>query len=142
MKTAGVVKLLIIVINMIIIFVLPWPIEPEGLLTSPTIPFVFMSVVIPCFYLLVRKEKKENLKWPNWNVNLFNPQGIAPFGNVDFFGVSFTTIGLAMVVSNKLNYNVISQVGLTSISFGLGILSGLILTIVIGKKIRRLGTDV
>lgn len=140
MKTTGIIKLSILVINVVIIFALPWPNEPDELLTSPTIPFLFMSSVIPIYYLTIRKEKKENLNWPSWNTSLFNPS--IPFGNVDFFGTMFSSVGLAMIVSNKINYDVISQAGLTSVSFGLGILFGLLMTLIIGKRLNRLKTDV
>jgi hypothetical protein len=140
MKTTGIIKLSILVINVVIIFSLPWPNEPNGFLTSPTIPFLFMTILIPIYYLTIRKEKRENLKWPSWNTRLFNPN--IPFGNVDFFGTMFASVGLAMIVSNKINYDVISQVGLTSVSFGLGILFGLLMTLIIGKRLNGLKTNV
>jgi len=71
MRTAGFIKLLIIGVNTVLIFILPWPSEPEALLTSPILPFVVITGLIPGYYLLIRKEKKEKLKWPNWNTNLF-----------------------------------------------------------------------
>jgi hypothetical protein len=136
MKTTGLIKFLIIGINATLIFVLPWPSEPEGLLTSPILPFVFMIALIPSYYLLLRKEKMERLKWPNWNSNLFNPKGDTALENVDFFGILFTIIGLSMIISNKMNYDEISKIGLTSISFGLGVLLGLLLTVKIGQRIN------
>ena len=134
MKTTGLIKLLIIVVNVILIFVLPWPSEPEGLLTSPILPFVLMTGFIPAYYVFMRKEKKERLKWPSWNTNLFNPKGDTAFGNIDFFGTLFAVIGLSMIVSNRVNYDELSKVGMTSVSFGLGILSGLLLTIKLGQR--------
>ncbi|HEY3402459.1 MAG TPA: hypothetical protein VGK59_03670 [Ohtaekwangia sp.] len=134
MKTTGLIKFLIIVVNATLIFVLPWPSEPEGLLTSPILPFVLMTGLIPGYYVFMRKEKKERLKWPNWNTNLFNPKGDTALGNIDFFGTLFAVIGLSMIVSNKVNYDELSKVGMTSVSFGLGILSGLLLTIKFGQR--------
>lgn len=136
MKTTGLIKLLIIGINATLMFVLPWPSEPDGLLTSPILPFVIMTGLIPGYYLFLRKEKKERLKWPNWNTNLFNPKGDTALGNVDFFGTLFAIIGLSMIISNKMNYDEISKIGVTSVSFGLGILFGLLLTIKIGQRIK------
>ena len=78
----------------------------------------------------------ERLKWPNWNSNLFNPKGDTALENVDFFGILFTIIGLSMIISNKMNYDEISKIGLTSISFGLGVLLGLLLTVKIGQRIN------
>jgi hypothetical protein len=140
MKTTGVIKIAILIFNVVVIFALPWPNEPDEMLTSPTIPFLFMAIVVPVYYLIVRKEKKANLKWPHWNTSLFNPD--IPFGNVDFFGIMFASVGLAMIVSNKINYDVVSQAGLTSVSFGLGILFGLLMTLIIGKRMDRFRTDV
>jgi hypothetical protein len=136
MKTTGLTKLLIIGVNIILIFTLPWPSEPDALLMSSILPFVAMTGIIPGYHLLIRKEKKEKLKWPNWNINLFNPQGDTALGNIDFFGILFATIGLSMIINNKINYNELSKVGMTSVSFGLGILCGLFLTIKIGHRIQ------
>lgn len=136
MKTTGLIKFLIIGVNATLIFALPWPSEPDGLLTSPILPFVVMTGLIPGYYLLVRKEKKERLKWPTWNTNLFNPKGNTALGNIDFFGILFAIIGLAMIISNKMNYDEVSKIGLTSVSFGLGTLFGLLLTIKIGQKTK------
>ena len=141
MKATGIIKILIIVFNAISIFALPWPLEPEGLLISPAIPFILVSTFIPAYYLIIRKVRRENLKWPRWNTNLFDPKGQPPFGNVDFFGALFTIIGLTMSVSNKLNYNVGSKVGFTSLSFGLGILFGLFLTIILGRRTKSIKFD-
>lgn len=134
MKTAGLIKLLIIGVNVILSFLLPWPIEPDGLLTSPMLPFVIMICLIPGYYLLIRKEKKERLRWPDWNSSLFNPTATTAFENIDFFGILFATIGLSMIISNKVNYDETSKVGLTAVSLGLGILCGLRLTIKIGQR--------
>jgi hypothetical protein len=101
----GLIKILIIGVNATLIFVLPWPSEPDGLLTSPVLPFVVMTGLIPGYYLLVRKEKKERLKWPTWNTNLFNPKANTALGNIDFFRILFVIIGLAMFISNKMNYD-------------------------------------
>lgn len=125
---------MIIVVNATLIFVLPWPNEPEGLLTSPILPFVVMTGLIPGHYAFMRKEKKERLKWPSWNTNLFNPKGVTALGNIDFFGILFAVIGLSMIISNKINYNELSKAGMTSVSFGLGILCGLLITVKIGQR--------
>jgi hypothetical protein len=142
MKTSGIIKLLLIVLNAILIFALPWPQEPDGLITSPTIPFLFMAIIIPAFYLLISKNKKKTLSWPNWNTSLFNPKSDTTFGNADFFGILFTVTGLAMIVSRKMNYDEVSHVGLTSVSFGVGILTGLLTTIIIGKRLNKSKNEV
>jgi hypothetical protein len=136
MKTTGIIKLLIIGVNTMLIFVLPWPSEPEALFTSPILPFVVMTGLIPGYYLLMRKEQKEKLKWPNWSTNLFNPKGNTALENIDFFGILFITIGLSMIISNEINYNELSKAGMTSVFSGLGILCGLFLTIKIGQRTK------
>jgi hypothetical protein len=61
MKTTGLIKFLIVGINATLIFVLPWPSEPDALLTSRILPFVVMTGLIPGYYIFMRKEKKDRV---------------------------------------------------------------------------------
>lgn len=89
-------------------------------------PLIFGSIAIPLIARLNAGLGREIIK-PTWNDNpltMKRPLSFFHFGS--FF---FLTVGLSMLVGTGIKFQTLSFFGLTAISFGLGILIGIWLTL-------------
>ncbi|MCL2247001.1 MAG: hypothetical protein FWC10_07815 [Lentimicrobiaceae bacterium] len=86
-------------------------------------PLIFGSIVTP---LLVRSRKDEIVK-PTWNDNpLVMKRPLASFQFGAFF---FLIVGISMLLGTGIKFQALNFFGLTSVSFGIGILIGIWLTL-------------
>jgi hypothetical protein len=89
-------------------------------------PLIFGSIAIPLIAKFNAGLGREIVK-PTWNDNpltMKRPLSLFHFGS--FF---FLTVGLSMLVGTGIKFQTLSFFGLTAISFGLGILIGIWLTL-------------
>ena len=89
-------------------------------------PLIFGSIAIPLIAKFNSGLGREIIK-PTWNDNpltLKRPLSFFHFGS--FF---FLTVGLSMLLGTGIKFQTLSFFGLTAISFGLGILIGIWLTL-------------
>lgn len=90
-------------------------------------PLIFGSIAIPLIAKFNGAVLGREIIKPNWNDNpltLKRPLTFFHFGS--FF---FLTVGLSMLLGTAIKFQTLSFFGLTAISFGLGILIGIWLTL-------------
>jgi hypothetical protein len=90
----------------------------QGLLMI-LMPLIFANVAIPLMAKFNAALGREIVK-PNWNDNpLTFKQPLAMF---DFFAYFFLTVGLSILIGTALKFHTLNNLGLTSISLGVGVL--------------------
>ena len=92
------------------------------------VPLVFGIVAIPFIAKFNEKILKRELTKPTWNDN---PLKLSrPLSFYHFMAFFFLTVGLSMIIGTAIGNQEISYLGLTSVSFGIGILIGIRLTLI------------
>ena len=119
-------------IVLLVIFCLPsifskMPPGNFGILYSVLPGLIFGSVMIPLFMLLNRSLFKKEYDKPSWNDNLFKKNKTLSWNQ--FFAFFFISIGFCITVKTAIHYKSLSEIGMTSLSFGLGILIGTYISI-------------
>ena len=92
------------------------------------IPLIFGSIAIPLIAKFNKAALGQEITKPTWNDNpmtLKRPLTFFYFGAFFFF----LTVGLSIIVGTVIKFQTLSFFGLTSISFGFGILIGIWLTL-------------
>ena len=122
----------------LIVFSLPNLVAPiganpqQGLVILILMPLIFGSIVIPLISKFNNALLGQEIAKPNWNDNPLIFKRLLSFF---YFGAFFfLTVGLSMLIGTAIKFQTISQFGLTSISFGIGILIGINLTLIWIKK--------
>ncbi|MCB0804124.1 MAG: hypothetical protein KDB74_13585 [Flavobacteriales bacterium] len=106
--------------------------QPDMSIVMLLAPFIFGIVAIPFITKINAALFGQIIERPTWNDNplsLKRPLSLFQFGA--FF---FLTSGLSMIVGTLIKYQQLSDFGLTSISFGIGILLGIRLLLKMTKK--------
>jgi len=99
---------------------------PEGF-AMILMPLIFGSFAIPLIAKFNEAVFGQELAKPSWNDNpltLKRPLSFFYFGS--FF---FLTVGFSMLLGTGIHFQTLSYLGLTAISFGVGILTGIWLTL-------------
>lgn len=122
-------KIKAIVLGVFALLNLLMPIGATGQQGLETIlmPLIFGSLVTPLIAKYNGKISGREITKPTWNDSPFNwkrPLSLFHFGS--FF---FMTIGLSMLIGTGIKFQSLNFFGLTSISFGLGILIGIWLSL-------------
>ena len=136
----GKIKALLLTLFSLPNLIVPIGANPQqGLLISILMPLIFGSFAI----LLISKFNKSvfnrEITKPNWNDNplkLKNPETFFQFGA--FF---FLTLGLSMLVGTAVKFQSFNLFGLSLISFGIGILIGINLTLRWLNKGKQTGAN-
>jgi len=89
-------------------------------------PLIFATIAIPLIAKFNAGLGREIVK-PNWNDNPLTLR--RPLTMFNFFAYFFLTVGLSMLIGTAIKFHTLSNFGLTSISFGLGIFIGIWLTL-------------
>lgn len=100
--------------------------EQQGL-AMILMPLIFGSIAIPLITKFNGAFLRGEITKPTWNDNpltLTRPLSFFHFGS--FF---FLTVGLSILLGTGIKFQMLNFLGLTSISFGLGILIGIWLTV-------------
>jgi hypothetical protein len=96
-------------------------------LSMVLVPLVFGSLAIPLIAKFNEKVLKRELTKPTWNDNPLNLR--RPLSFFHYAAFFFMTVGLSMIIGTAIGHQDLSYLGLTSVSFGLGILMGIWLTL-------------
>jgi hypothetical protein len=105
--------------------------QPHQGLTMIFTPLIFGSIALPLIIKFNTLFGREISK-PNWNDSPLTLK--KPLVMFDFFAYFFLTVGLSMLIGTGIKFHSLSNFGLTSISFGLGIFIGIWLTLKWTKK--------
>lgn len=123
----GKIKTVILVIIAILSLLIPvCETEEEGI-ELILIPLVFGSIAIPLILRFNRAVLGLEITKPTWNDNplaLKRPLGFFHFGSLFFL-----TVGLSIILGTAIKFHTLCFFGLTAISFGIGILIGIWLTL-------------
>jgi hypothetical protein len=103
----------------------------QGLLISILMPLIFGSIVIPLNFRFNTAVEKEIVK-PHWNDNPLTSK--KPLTLFHFGAFFFLSVGLSMLIGKAIKFQSLSQFGLSSVSFGIGILIGINLVLKWGVK--------
>ncbi|MES2379456.1 MAG: hypothetical protein V4538_00340 [Bacteroidota bacterium] len=123
----GKVKAIILAVLALPNLVLPIAVQGEKGFLSILLPFVFGSIAILFIAKFNEVFLKREIIKPTWNDNpltLKRPLSFFHFGS--FF---FITVGLSILLGSGIKFQMLSFVGLSAISFGLGMLAGIWLTL-------------
>jgi hypothetical protein len=124
----GKIKAILLVVLSLPNLLAPIGANPEqGLLAAILMPLIFGSIAIPLISKFNSTLLGREIAKPHWNDNplkLKRPLSFFHFGA--FF---FLAVGLSMVAGTAIKFQTLSQFGLTSIFFGIGILIGIALTL-------------
>lgn len=90
-------------------------------------PFIFGASVIPILSKFNARISNRVISIPSWNDNPFNLKKLLSF--YQFGAYFFVVTGLSMIIGTAIRFREFNTFGFMSISFGLGILAGIWLTI-------------
>jgi hypothetical protein len=123
----GKIKALIIAILALVSLLVPIRDTGDKSFIVILTPLVFGCVAVPLILKFNSIFLKKEIIKPTWNDNpLTNKRPISLFYFGAFF---FIAIGLSMLFSTLISFQTLNIFGLTSISFGLGILNGIWITL-------------
>lgn len=91
------------------------------------VPLIFGCIVIPLITKFNGAVLGREIIKPTWNDNPLTLK--RPLSFIHFSSFFFITIGVSMLLGSAVKFQIFSFLGLTSISFGLGILIGIWLTL-------------
>lgn len=105
------------------------PIAPHGQegFAMFLMPLIFGSLAIPIIAKVNEVIFKRDLTKPTWNDNPLTLK--RPLSFFHFGSIFFLTVGLSILVGTGIKFQTLSYIGLTSVSFGLGISIGIWLTL-------------
>lgn len=89
-------------------------------------PLIFATIAIPVITKLNVAFGAEAVK-PTWNDDPLTLK--RPLSMFHFFAYFFLIVGLSMEIGTALKFHTLSTIGLTSIAFGLGLFSGIRLSL-------------
>jgi len=124
----GKIKAILLAVFSLPNLLMPIGVNPkQGLLISILMPLIFGGLAVPLISKFNSALLDREIAKPHWNDNpliLKRPLSFFHFGA--FF---FLAVGLSMVIGTAIKFQILSQFGLTSVFFGIGIMIGIILTL-------------
>jgi hypothetical protein len=96
---------------------------PQGFLSSLLMPLLFGSFMIPVVVKVSSSIFKFEVLKPQWNDNPFKLK--RPLIFFQFVAFFYLSIGSSIIIGSALSYQFLNLFGLTSISMGAGILTGI-----------------
>lgn len=129
----GKIKAIILGVLAISNILIPIGGQEQNKLVTILMPLIFGSFIVPLITLFNVAVLGRKIKTPNWNdnpISLLYPLSFFQFGA--FF---FLIIGLSILIGNGIKFQIASYFGLYSISFGLGIFIGILISLN-WKKLR------
>jgi len=99
---------------------------PKGFMMI-LVPLIFGAIAIPLIMKFNNAASGQEIVKPTWNDNPFvlkRPLSLFHFGS--FF---FLAVGISMLLGAGIRYQTLNSFGLIAVSFGLGILIGIWLTL-------------
>ncbi len=105
----------------------PMPTIPEIGIGMALVPLMFASFAIPFITKLNKAFFNSTIEKPNWNDNPINIK--RPLSFFQFAAYSFLSIGISLIIGAEIHYATFQKIALIIISFGIGILIGIHLTL-------------
>jgi hypothetical protein len=104
----------------------------QGLFASILMPLIFGSIAVPLICKANQTFRNIEIVKPNWNNNPFKFK--KPLTFFQFGAFFFLTLGFSMLVGTAIKYQLFNTFGLSLISFGIGLLIGIKVTL---KRISK-----
>jgi hypothetical protein len=123
-NTTGKIKA--IVIGLLAVMSLFNPLRVNGRLETALAPFIIGIIMIPLIAKFNQFFLNKEIVKPIWNDNPFVMK--RPLIMFHTFSIFFLVSGLSMVIGTGVKYQELNVLGLTAISFGLGMILGIRLT--------------
>ena len=103
------------------------PMKVNGRLETVLVPFIVGIIIIPVISKFNQFFLNKEIVKPTWNDNPFVMK--RPLIMFHTFSIFFLVSGLSMVIGTGIKYLELNVLGLTSISFGLGMMFGIRITL-------------
>ncbi len=124
----GKIKAILLAVFSVLNLISPFGVEPQqGLFASILMPLIFGSIAIPIISKLNQAIFGREIGQPHWNDNPLTLK--KPLSFFHFGAFLFLSVGLSMVAGTAIKFQTLNLFGLTAVSFGIGILVGIILTL-------------
>lgn len=125
----GKIKAAILVLCALPNLFLPIETKPQLPALAILVPLIFGIVATP---LITRAARGREIIKPNWNDNPLKLK--RPLSFFHFGAHFFIVIGLSVLISSGIKHKILSEYGLISLFYGLGILVGIQLTLYWNKR--------
>jgi len=96
-------------------------------LTKTFIPFIFACLGIPLIVFFNKAVLGREIKNPTWNDNPLTLK--YPLSFFHFGAFFFIVIGFSILIGTGIKFQTVNNIGLSSLSFGLGIITGNLITL-------------
>jgi len=123
----GKIKAIILLLIAILNLVMPFGATGEKDLATILMPLIFGSVILPLIAKFNEVVLGREIIKPNWNDNPFDIK--LPLSFFYFGSLLLIAVGLSMILGTGIKYRMLNFFGFTPISFGIGILIGIWLTL-------------
>lgn len=110
-----------------------------GFLVAILMPLIFGSIAIPVISKFNQFLFQREIVKPDWNNNPLKLK--KPLTFFQFAAFFFLTVGLSMLIGTAVKYQSFNLFGLTVVSFGIGILIGISLTLKLANKGEQTGAN-
>jgi hypothetical protein len=125
LNTTGKIKA--IVIGLLAVMSLLSPMKVPGRLETALAPLIIGIIMIPIIAKFNQFFLNKEIIKPTWNDNPFVMK--RPLIMFHTFSIFFLVSGLSMVIGTGIKYQELNILGLTSVSFGIGLIIGIWLTL-------------
>lgn len=123
----GKIKAIVLAIFALPNLIVPANFQAEFGVAMTIAPLIFPIFIIPLFVAFNRRIFHQAIEKPNWNDNPITFK--RPLSFYQFTAFFFLVVGLSILIGTVIKYRSFNYFGLSSISFGIGILAGIWLTI-------------
>jgi len=123
----GKVKAILLILLFLPNLIFPIPTIQEIEIGMALIPLIFASFAIPFITNLNKTFFNAVLEKPNWNDNPLNIK--SPLSFFQFTAYFFLSLGISLIIGSGIRYGIFQEIGVITISFGIGILIGIHLTL-------------
>ena len=93
---------------------------------------IFGTIAVLFYTKLTLNNKSKKLSKPEWNENIFKTNN--RFSIYQFWSFFFISIGASMIIGSLIKFQSLNVFGLTSILFGIGILTGIFISLNVFRR--------
>ncbi len=131
-NTTGKIKAILLVIVALPNLFAPMAVPVEQDLIMAVFPLIVGSLAIPLIAKLNAAFRGKEIVQPTWNDNPLDRKRTLDFFH--FASYFFIAVGLSVLIGSAIKYQMFNLLGLTVISFGLGMLIGIWVTLKLMKR--------
>lgn len=124
MGKIGKIKIFIIIISALLNLFIPTKGQEMGLVISTLVPILFGSLSVPFLFKFFWNRE---ITSPNWDDNPLNSK--KPLSRTQFGSYLLISTGISLLIGVGIKYKTLSDFGLASVSYGLGLYIGMWLTL-------------